>query len=212
MADEGVDAYFGVRRENTRYLTGFELGDGEEKVAGNSGQFLVSADEVVVLADSRYAAAAREQCPDTRVERVYNNLHARWNELLASVGAVRRVAVEAGFVSHAMWQKLAAAAPEVELVPVEGWVEQQRQTKEPSEIERIVAACGVADAALRRLLPDIRPGMTEADLALRLEWEMRTNGAEALAFEVACLSGPRAALPHGIPGARQVAERGSAAV
>ena len=206
MADEGTDAYFGVRRENTRYLTGFELGDGEEKVAGSSGQFLVSATDVVVLADSRYAAAAREQCPDTRVERVYNNLQARWEELLEGMGAVRRVAFEAGFVSHAMWQKLAAAAPDVELVPVEGWVEQQRQTKEPSEIERIAAACAVADAALHRLLADIRPGVTEADLALRLEWEMRTNGAEALAFEVACLSGPRAALPHGIPGARQVAD------
>ncbi len=206
MADEGVDAYFGVRRENTRYLTGFELGDGEEKVAGNSGQFLVSAADVVVLADSRYAAAAREQCPDIRVERVYNNLQARWAELLDSIGAVRRVAVEAGFVSHAMWQKLTAATPDVEFVPVEGWVEQQRQTKELSEIQRISAACAVADAALHRLLDDIRPGVTEADLALRLEWEMRTNGAEALAFEVACLSGPRAALPHGIPGPRQVAE------
>ena len=34
LADEGVDAYFGVRRENVRYLTGLELGEGEEKVAG----------------------------------------------------------------------------------------------------------------------------------------------------------------------------------
>ena len=49
FAAEPVDAYFGVRREHMRYLTGFTLGDGEEKVAGNSGQFVVSADEVVVL-------------------------------------------------------------------------------------------------------------------------------------------------------------------
>jgi Xaa-Pro aminopeptidase len=31
---------------------------------------------------------------------------------------------------------------------------------------------------------------------------MRTGGAEALAFEVACLAGPEAALPHGVPGDR----------
>ncbi len=31
---------------------------------------------------------------------------------------------------------------------------------------------------------------------------MRTGGAEALAFDVACLSGPEAALPHGAPGDR----------
>ena len=50
----GLDAYFGVRPEHMRYLTGFALGAGEDKVAGVSGQFLVAADEVVLLADSRY--------------------------------------------------------------------------------------------------------------------------------------------------------------
>ena len=205
MAEEGVQAYFGVRRENIRYLTGLELADGEEKVAGNSGQFLVSASDLVVFADSRYTLQAVEQCADARVERVYNDLLARWPELLAGVGAGRRVAVEAGFVSHSMWQRLVEAGPEFELVPVENWVERQRQTKEPSEIERIAAACAVADGALTRLLPRIAVGVTEAEVALALEWEMRTNGAEALAFEVACLSGPRAALPHGSPGARRLA-------
>ena len=204
MAVEGVDAYFGVRRENTRYLTGFELDEGEDKVAGYSGQFLVGRDEVVVLADSRYTYAASEQCRGARVERVYNDLFERWPELVASLGPVGRVAAEAGFISHATWQKLAAAAPDVELVPAEGWVEEQRQVKEPAEIERIAAACAVADAALKRLLQQIRPGATESELALALEWEMRTNGAEALAFGVACLSGPNAALPHGAPTSRQL--------
>jgi len=205
MAAVDVDAYFGVRRENTRYLTGFELGEGEEKVAGNSGQFLVSRDEVVVFADSRYTFAAAEQCAGARVERVYNNLLSRWDEVLGSLGRVRRLAVEAAFVSHATWLRLAEAAPDVELVPVEGWVETLRQIKEPSEIERIAAACAVADAALERIRPLIRPGVPEKELALALEWEMRTNGAEALAFDVAVLSGPRAALPHGSPGSRTIA-------
>src|SRR5882757_5989504 len=35
---------------------------------------------------------------------------------------------------------------------------------------------------------------------------MRTGGAEALAFDVACLSGPEAALPHGAPGDRPIQE------
>jgi Xaa-Pro aminopeptidase len=212
LARERVDAYFGVRRENSRYLTGFDLADGEEKVAGNSGQFLVSADETVVLADSRYTVQAAEQCTGSRIERVYHDFADRWPELLAGLRAVgghdevRRVALEAGFISHSLWQKLAQAAPEVELVPAEGWIEELRTIKEPSEIERIASACAVADAALTRLLAHIRPGVAERELALQLEWEMRTTGAEALAFDVACLSGPRAALPHGAPGERLVAE------
>jgi Xaa-Pro aminopeptidase len=205
LADEGVDAYFGLRRENVRYLTGLELGEGEEKVAGHSGHFLVSRDEVVVMADSRYTLQVAEQCPDARIERIYNDLFARWPGVLASIGSPRRVAVEASFVSHTMWEKLRAASPDVELVAAESWVEDLRQVKEPSEIERIAASCAVADAALERLLPSIVPGVTEEALALELEWAMRTNGAEALAFDVAVLAGPRAALPHGSPGPRQVA-------
>ena len=201
-----MDGYFGVRRENTRYLTGFELGEGEEKVAGNSGQFLVGRDEVVVFADSRYTLAARQQTGGARVEQVYNDLSARWATLLEGMGSMRRVAVEAGFVPYAVWRRLAEAAPNVELVAAEGWVEQLRQTKEPSELERVAAACAVADAALERLLPRIKAGVTEIELAMDLEWEMRTNGAEALAFEVACLSGPNAALPHGTPSSRTVRE------
>jgi Xaa-Pro aminopeptidase len=203
FADAGIDAYFGVRREHMRYLTGLTLGDGEEKVAGDSGRFLVAGDEVVVLSDSRYTIQVRREAPESRLFEAYNDLPTRWPELVASVGA-KRVGVEAGFVPHALWDRLAAAAPEVELVPVEGWIEADRATKEPAEIERVAAACAVGDRALAELLPEIRPGVTEADLALRLEWLMRTGGAEALAFDVACLSGPEAALPHGAPGDRPV--------
>jgi Xaa-Pro aminopeptidase len=203
FAEAGADAYFGIRPEHMRYLTGFRLDEGEEKMAGNSGQFLVSGDEVAVLADSRYTIQVHQQAPGARVAEAYHDLPSRWPELVASVGA-RRVAIEAGFVSHAIWGRLAAAAPDVELIPVEGWLEADRATKEPAEIERIRAACAVADRALAALLPEIRPGVTEADLALRLEWLMRTGGAEALAFGVTCLSGPQAALPHGAPGDRPI--------
>ena len=203
FAEAGVDAYFGVRREHMRYLTGFTLAEGEEKVAGNSGQFLVSGGDVAVLADSRYTLQVHREAPGTRLVEAYHDLPTRWPELMAAVGA-RRVAVEAGFVPHAVWQRLAAAAPDVELVPIDDWVEADRAIKEPAEVERITAACAVADRALAALLPDIRAGITETALALQLEWSIRTGGAEALAFDVACLAGPEAALPHGAPGDRPV--------
>jgi Xaa-Pro aminopeptidase len=206
MAEEGIDAYFGARREHMRWLTGFALGEGEEKVAGHSGQFLVGSGEILVAADSRYTIQARREAPDAAVIDVAYDLAAGWSGLLERVGA-RRVAVEATAVSHALWLRLAAAAPDVELVPVDGWIEGMRAVKSPDEIERIEAACAVADRALASLLPEIRPGVTEHELALRLEWLIRTGGAEALAFDVACLSGAEAALPHGAPGDRPVLDR-----
>ena len=198
----GIEAYFGLRREHMRYLTGFTLADGEEKVAGTSGQFLVGAD-VVVLADSRYAIQARREAPGSRIVDGPRDLATAWAGLAASVGA-RRVGVEAALLPYAAWRRLEAAAPDVELVPVEGWVEEDRAIKEPAELERVAAACAVADRALAALLPRVRPGATEHDLALELEWLMRTGGAEAVAFEPTCLVGANAALPHGAPSDAEV--------
>jgi Xaa-Pro aminopeptidase len=199
----GLDAFFSLRAESGRYLTGFALGDGEDRVAGNSGQLLVGSDEVVLFADSRYAIQARREAPDARIAIVYGDLPARWPVLCASVGA-RRVAVEAAAIPKAVWDRVTAAAPDIDLVPVEGWVEAVRAVKEPAEVERIGAACAVADRALAALLPEVAIGATERDLALRLEWLMRTGGADALAFDIACLFGPEAALPHGSPGQRAI--------
>ena len=203
LASEGVDAYFGAKPEHMRWLTGFTLAEGEEKVAGHSGQFLVGTDRVTVATDSRYTVQARREVTDAIVDELGYDLAAAWPRLLAEVGG-RRVAVEAAAVSHALWERLRTAAPDVELVPVDGWIETMRAVKTADEIERIAAACAVADRALAALLPEIRAGVTEHDLALRLEWLIRTGGAEALAFDVACLAGPEAALPHGAPGDRPV--------
>jgi Xaa-Pro aminopeptidase len=92
----------------------------------------------------------------------------------------------------------------VDLVEATGWVEADRAMKEPSEVERIRASCAIADRALAGILRRIKPGMTECELALALEWEMRTGGADGLAFGIACLAGPNAALPHGSPSSREV--------
>jgi Xaa-Pro aminopeptidase len=203
LVEAGLDAYFGIRPEHARYLTGMALGDGEERVAGSSGWFLVGGDEVVLFADSRYRIQAEREAPDTRIEPVYGDLDARWPGILDSIGA-RRVAVEGAVVPHATWTMLAAAAPGVELVAVGGWLEADRAVKDPAELERVAAACAVADRALATLLPEIRVGATERELALRLEWLIRTGGGDGLAFDVACLAGPEAALPHGSPGDRPV--------
>jgi Xaa-Pro aminopeptidase len=122
---------------------------------------------------------------------------------MASIGA-RRLAVPAGDLPHALWEALGVAAPDVELIPAEAWIDDDRAVKEDAEVERIAAAAAVADRALAALLPEIRPGVTEAALAWRLQVLMREGGAESLAFDVAALAGSQAALPHGSPGRRRV--------
>jgi Xaa-Pro aminopeptidase len=201
MAEAGVDGYFGVRWEHMRYLTGLPFDEREIAGSGDSGKFLITESESIVLADSRYTIMVGRESPESRIFECYNALPDRWPDLVMGAG-IRRVAVEAMTIPHLVWERLEAAAPDVELVPIEGWVEDLRQHKEPAELERVAAASAVADRALASLLPSIRPGVTESDLALDLEWRMRTGGANQLAFEVTVLSGAEAALPHGQPGLR----------
>jgi Xaa-Pro aminopeptidase len=205
MRREGVDGYFGVRWEHMRYLTGLPFDENEVTGSGDSGKFLVGLEDVWVIADSRYTIAVKREAPDTTLYEADVQLADLWAGLLSTAG-VRRVAIEAMTIPHITWEKLQAAAPDVELVAIEGWVEANRQLKEPSELERVAAASAIADRALASLLPSIRPGVTEKELALDLEWRIRTSGADRLAFDVACLSGAEAALPHGSPGDRPVAQ------
>ena len=203
MAREGVDGSFGVRWEHMRYLTGLPFDESEVSGSGDSGKFLIGLTEQWVLADSRYTIAVHRDCPESTLYEIERQLVDHWAELVRAAG-VRRVAIEAMTIPHLTWERLREAAPEVELVAAEGWVEAERQHKEPSELERVAAACAVADRALASLLPSIRPGVTEQELALDLEWRIRTSGADRLAFDVACLAGAEAALPHGSPGKRPV--------
>lgn len=203
MAEGGVDGYFGVRWEHMRYLTGLPFDESEIAGSGDSGKFLITMDQAFLLADSRYTIAARRDAPDTTLYEIERQLTDEWAELVATAG-VKRVAIEAMTIPHLTWERLLAAAPDVELMAIEGWVEADRQHKDPSELERVAAASAVADRALASLLPSIRPGVTEKELALDLEWRMRTGGADRLAFDVATLAGAEAALPHGSPGHRPV--------
>jgi Xaa-Pro aminopeptidase len=203
MANEGVDGYFGVRWEHMRYLTGLPFDESEITGSGDSGKFLVGLEDLWVLADSRYTIAVKRDAPESTPYEIERQLVDVWPDLMTAT-AVHRVAIEGATIPHLTWERLRAAAPDVELIAIEGWVEADRQLKEPSELERVAAACAVADRALASLLPSIRPGVTEKELALDLEWRIRTGGADRLAFDVACLAGAEAALPHGAPGLRKV--------
>ena len=148
-------------REHMRYLTGFALGDGEEKVAGHSGQFLVGGGRGrgprrLALHDPGRAARRPDARAGRGVQRPARRAGPSWSRSVGRAagrrGGRRSCRTRCGSASP-------TAAPDVELVPVEGWVEADRAVKEPAELERVAAACAVADRALATLLPEIRPGV-----------------------------------------------------
>ena len=198
FAAAGVDAYFGIRPEHSRYLTGFVLADGEEKVAGTSGSFLIGGEEIVLLADSRYAIQARSEAPDARVVDGPRDLAQR----MADTRRVGRRATN---------RRRGSADPVRGLAEARGCRAGRR-----ARTGRGLARDGPSDQgaggdrARRRGMRGRRssargcaaaggPGATEHELALDLEWRMRTGGAEARRLRRRCLVGPNAALPHGSP-------------
>ena len=72
-----------------------------------------------------------------------------------------------------------------------------RQKKDAEEIAKIRAAEALGDAAFSYILDKIRPGVSEIEIALELEFFMRKNGASGLSFETIAASGVRSAMPHG---------------
>jgi Xaa-Pro aminopeptidase len=75
-------------------------------------------------------------------------------------------------------------------------VAELRQRKDPAEIRALARAVSRAEEAFRELRRHIRPGATERELGLRLEWSMREKGARRTAFETIVASGVNGAMPH----------------
>ena len=207
---EGLDALLLTSHADARYFSGICFGPNEEPTAGVSGWLLISADAFAIFADSRYTVQARREAALATTLDPGSDpgaAIAAW----AKAHGVRNLGLDPGAIRHAIWERMREAAPGLTLTPTKGWGVALRAVKEPAEIERIAAACAVADRALAAVLSKIVPGATEAEIAWLLEREMREGGAEALAFDVAALAGPNAALPHGNPGARPF-QRGEVAL
>ena len=83
--------------------------------------------------------------------------------------------------------------------------------KEPGEVDRIHAACAIADDALGALLPRLADGPTERDFALELEVAMRDAARAATASTRSSRPGPNGAKPHARPSDRPI-ERGELVV
>jgi Xaa-Pro aminopeptidase len=200
LADAGCDALLVTNLVNVRYLTGF---------TGSAGLLLLLPDESVLTTDGRYRDQAAEQLAaagvNVRVE-VQPTLGGQHEVLAAAARAVARLGLEADSVTWAQQRRLASDVfASAELVPTEGLIEELRRVKDAGEIERMAEAARIADEALAAVLPLLGQGVTEREVALGLDYEMRRLGADGSSFETIVASGPNGAKPHARPTGRRVA-------
>ena len=176
----GLDALLVTRPENVRYLSGFPHPE--------DAQVLVTGEGAFLLTDPRYPEAERESRIPAKVLK-----REEREALLKTLKG--RVGFEAEHLPYAALERLRELVP-AEWVPTKGVVEKLRLRKTPEEVERIRKAQALAEEALAHVLPLLRPGVEEREIALEVEFFLKRRGAEGAAFPPIVASGERGALPH----------------
>ena len=198
LAAQDLDALLLLDPADVRYLSGF---------AGSNGQVLLTATgDDRLITDGRYEGPARALADlDVEVSR---------DPLTVAAAAVPggAIGVDEGSISWAearRWHPRAEAAG-VQIVAVSDPVGAVREVKDAAEVAALAEACSITVTALEELFADqVRAGVTERQLATRLERRFLELGAEGIAFASIVASGPNAAVPHHAPTGRPVVISGS---
>lgn len=194
VRDLGGDGAIITHSTNRRYFSGFP---GAEDAPDESyGVLLVTPEDAVLFSSPTNLPWAAASARQPVVARPWQQ---PWQEFLGQEFAargMRRVAFEDRALSVADHAAIMGKAPDVELLPFKDTLSEVRGVKDESELAAIAEAAHITDAALAGVLRELRPGVTERELAWRLELAVRELGADGLAFPVGVAAGPHSARPH----------------
>lgn len=197
LADRELDAVLLTEEANRLYASGF-------RSYGTDGAALITRDQTYYLTDFRYIEAVHKLVQDAEItmttrERGYTVL---LEELIQAHG-LRRVGFDDAYMTvadHEIYRK----ALSCELVGASALLQELRAVKDAQELAHMIEAQRIAEHALQDILREIRPGVTEKEIAARLTYLMLHYGAENMSFDPIVVSGPNGSLPHGVPGEKKI--------
>ena len=184
---------------NRFYYTGFEA---------SAGAVLIAPEGAVFLIDFRYYEKAKEVVNSCEVQ-----LSRRLNEEIAELCdrfGVSHLYIETGSTSVSRLASLRAVLPDVDVLEsdrFDRFTEDMRAIKTPAELALLRQAQQMTDETFTYILNHIRPGRTEKEIMLDMEFYMRRLGSEGVSFDFIVVSGKNSSLPHGVP-TDKVLERG----
>ena len=191
LPEEELDAVLISSPNNRRYLSGF---------TGSAGYLLVTPQRQLLFTDSRYTEQASRQSPHFEVIRTEPGL-AWLVDALKETG-VRRVGFEGDHMTVASYNRLLDAIKEekdlggASLIATSGITDELRVFKDEDELVQLQKAIDASDRAMETVCPAIQPGMTEKEVAWRMEVAMRECGADNISFDTIVAAGPNGAMPH----------------
>ena len=201
----GADALLVTFGPDVRWLSGF---------TGSNGVLALLGGRAVLFTDGRYTAQARTEAPDLRIVVGKKSALTLALEWLLARGAsrcafeARQTTVAALSAMQAVLPKTMGAKRRAFFLPTEGLVAGLREIKAEDELAILRRAADLGCELFAEISEHLVPGVTEAEIALWLEFEARRRGAEAMSFESIVASGRRSALPHGRASAARLPKRG----
>lgn len=196
MKEENIDGLIIDSNVNRFYLTGF---------TGTAGRILFTPNNNYFITDFRYREQARQQvegCEIVEINKdiIENTADILHNEEVSSLG------FEAETVTYQQYEKYRDKFQDIELKPTEGLIEKLRLIKDESEVKKIEEAVRISEKAFSHILEYIKPGITEREVALELEFFQKKNGGSKNAFEFIVASGKRSSMPHGAASDKKLEE------
>lgn len=195
----GLDAMLLTDAPNRYYASGFYS-------TGTDGVALVTKEKNYYFTDFRYIEAAQREVADAEV--VMTNARRGYAALINE--AVERHGVKALGYEETYMTVAAKTAYEqklkAELVGASDLLSTLRAVKDESEIALLIAAQRIAEKAFDEILNELRPGVSEREIAARLIYWMLHFGAENVSFDPIVVSGANGSMPHGVPGDKLLRE------
>ena len=188
----GLDGVLLTEEANRFYASGFHS-------AGTDGAALVTRRGAWYFTDSRYIEAAERYVQDAKIDEVRPGRgYSTLIEEVVKAEGIARLGFEDAYMTVRDYGFYAKALS-CELVPATELLWELRSVKSPEELAVMEQAQRIAEKALEEILNEIRPGVTEKEIAARLQYLMLHFGAEDMSFDPIVVSGPNGSLPHGVP-------------
>ncbi|HOV60584.1 MAG TPA: M24 family metallopeptidase [Candidatus Hydrogenedentes bacterium] len=169
-------------------------------LSATASAVVVTETSADLLVDFRYIEQARQSAATgwtiTETGEPLTRAACRVARERGATGAL----VEPDRLTLKQWHGLLEEASGIRCEPREDLTGRMRQVKDAGEIAAIRRAIAIAEASVMTAMAEVRAGITEAELAARIEYEFKRRGARKPSFDTIVLFGARSSLPHGMPG------------
>lgn len=159
--------------------------------------------ESYIITDSRYYEQVEKECPDLKLVKLEKKGYSQIVKELLEVFIEKQqipakgaqIAIEES-MNLSQYLKLCEVCSMASFKVYSEMINSGRKIKDDEELEKIRTAESIGDAAFSYILGIIKPGMTEAEIALELEYYMKKQGGSKLSFDTIVASGPNSSMPH----------------